>query len=225
MKRRGTTRVKRRFDADDALTLSQHVVDGGHPWLARLLDVAMRPLYPARRLVVPDATGAVLEIGVGTGLNFGLYRDVTSLVGIDPDPFMLERARPRAAELPFPTTLHQTGAEQLPFADAHFDTAVITFTLCTIPDPARALAEVWRVLRPGARLLFVEHTRSIQPVLASTQDVLTPLWKQIGGGCRLNRRAVELVGAAGFTVRHTEPVWRERWTLMPVYRGVAEKPA
>jgi SAM-dependent methyltransferase len=200
VKRRGTTRVKRRFDADDALTLSQHAVDAGHPWLARFL-------------------------GVGTGLNFGLYRDVTSLVGIDPDPFMLERARPRAAELPFPTTLHQTGAESLPFAGARFDTAVITFTLCTIPDPAGALAEVWRVLRPGARLLFVEHTRSIQPVLASAQDVLTPLWKQIGGGCHLNRRAVELVGAAGFAIRHTEPVWRERWTLLPVYRGVAEKPA
>jgi len=185
----------------------------------------MRPLYPARRLVVPEAHGKVLEVGVGTGLNFGLYRDVESLDGIDPDPFMLERARPRAAELPFPTTLHQVGAERMPFADAQFDTAVITFTLCTIPDPAAALAEVRRVVKPGGTIQFVEHTRSIQPVLGGVQDALTPLWKKIGGGCHLNRRAVELVRAAGFTVRQTEPVWGERWTLVPVYRGVAERPA
>jgi ubiquinone/menaquinone biosynthesis C-methylase UbiE len=195
----------------------------GHPWLARTLDVVMRPMYPARRFVVPEATGTVLEVGVGTGLNFGLYRDVTALEGVDPDPFMLARARERVADLPFPVRLHQTGAERMPFADGHFDTAVVTFTLCTIPDPAAALAEVHRVLRAGGRLLFVEHTRSIQPLVAGVQDALTPLWKKIGGGCHLNRRAVELVRAAGFQVRGTEPVWRERWTLFPVYRAVAWK--
>ena len=200
-------------------------VTEGHPWLARALDFTMRPLYPARRLVVPEATGSVLEVGVGTGLNFGLYRDVTSLAGIDPDPYMLERARPRAAELPFPVELHQTGAERMPFADAHFDTAVVTFTLCTIPDPDAALAEVRRVLKPGGRLLFVEHTRSIQPLASVVQDALTPLWKLIGGGCHLNRPAIDLVGRAGFRVTHSEPVWGERWTLLPVYRGVAERAA
>jgi ubiquinone/menaquinone biosynthesis C-methylase UbiE len=200
------------------------VVADGHPWLARTLDFVMRPMYPARRLVVPEASGKVLEVGVGTGLNFGLYGDVESLTGVDPDPHMLERARPRAATLPFPTELLETGAEAMPFADAHFDTAVVTFTLCTIPAPEAALAEVRRVLRPGGTLLFVEHTRSIQPLFAAFQDGLTPLWKLIGGGCHLNRRAVELVRAAGFRVRHTEPVWQERWTLFPVYRGVAERP-
>jgi ubiquinone/menaquinone biosynthesis C-methylase UbiE len=197
-------------------------VADGHPWLARTIDFTMRPLYPARRLVVPDATGAVLEVGVGTGLNFGLYRDVASLAGVDPDPFMLERARERAASLPFPTELHQAGAERMPFADASFDTAVVTFTLCTIPDPDAALAEVRRVLKPSGRLLFVEHTRSIQPVTKLVQDALTPLWKKLGGGCHLNRAAVELVERAGFRVRESAPVWGERWTLLPVYRGVAE---
>ena len=196
----------------------------GHPWLARTLDVVMRPMYPARRFVVPEATGTVLEVGVGTGLNFGLYRDVTALEGVDPDPFMLARARERVADLPFPVRLHETGAERMPFTDGHFDTAVVTFTLCTIPDPAAALAEVYRVLRAGGRLLFIEHTRSIQPVVAGVQDALTPLWKKIGGGCHLNRRAIELVRAAGFQVRGTEAVWRERWTLFPVYRAVAWKP-
>jgi ubiquinone/menaquinone biosynthesis C-methylase UbiE len=198
-------------------------VGDGHPWLARTLDFVMRPMYPARRLVVPDATGAVLEVGVGTGLNFGLYRDVASLAGVDPDPYMLERARPRAAALPFPTEMHQAGAERMPFADARFDTAVITFTLCTIPDPAAALAEVRRVLKPGGRLLFVEHTRSIQRATGLVQDALTPLWKTIGGGCHLNRPAAELIRAAGFHLPRTESVFRETWTLFPVYRGVAER--
>ena len=197
-------------------------METGHPWLARTMDVVMRPMYPARRLVVPEARGRVLEVGVGTGLNLDLYRDVASLDAVDPDPFMLERAAPRISALPFPARLHRTGAETLPFSDASFDTAVITFALCTIPDPATALAEVRRVLASGGRLLFVEHTRSVQPLVAGVQTALTPLWKKIGGGCHLNRPAVELVARAGFRVRHTEPVWRERWTLFPVYRGVAE---
>ena len=196
-------------------------VADGHPWLASMLDWTMRPLYPARRLVVPEARGRVLEVGVGTGLNFGLYRDVESLAGVDPDPHMLARARPRAAALPFPAELHQTGAEDLPFADAHFDTAVVTFTLCTIPDPPAALAEVRRVLKPAGRLLFVEHTRSIQPIVSRVQRALTPLWKRIGGGCHLDRAATDLLGDAGFEVRETTAVWGERWTLLPVYRGVA----
>ncbi len=178
--------------------------------------IQRRPLEPARELVVPQARGAVLEVGVGTGLNFALYRDVATLVGIDPDPHMLARARPRAARLSFPVELHQVGAERLPFDAGRFDTAVVTFTLCTIPQPEAALAEIRRVLRPGGRLLFVEHTRSVQPALAAVQDALTPLWKRIGGGCHLNRPAVDLVRRAGFDVAEVGPVWRERWTLMPV---------
>lgn len=197
----------------------------GHPWLAATIDVMMRPLYPARRLVVPEARGDVLELGVGTGLNFGLYGQVGSLAGIDPDPFMLERAHRRAAELALPIELHQAGAEALPFDRGRFDTVVMTFTLCTIPDVAASLAETRRVLKPGGRMLFVEHTRSIQPSLGRVQDALTPLWKRIGGGCHLNRPAPDLIARAGFQVVERHPVWRERWTLMPVYRGVAQNPA
>lgn len=201
-------------------------METGHPWLAKTLDWAMRPLYPARRDVVPHARGRVLEVGVGTGLNFGLYTDaVEELVGVDPDPFMLERARPRAAALPFRTTLHQAGAEKMPLDANSIDTAVITFTICTIPDPASALVEVRRVLKPGGRLLFVEHTQSRQGMMATVQDALTPLWKQLGGGCHLNRPAVELIRAAGFEVPESTAVWRENWTLFPVYRGTAVKAA
>jgi SAM-dependent methyltransferase len=197
----------------------------GHPWLAATIDVLMRPLYPARRLVVPEARGDVLELGVGTGLNFGLYGQVESLAGIDPDPFMLKRARKRAGELALPIELHQAGAEALPFDRGRFDTVVMTFTLCTIPDVTASLAEARRVLKPGGRMLFVEHTRSIQPSLGRVQDALTPFWKRIGGGCHLNRPAPDLIARAGFQVVECAPVWRERWTLMPVYRGVALNPA
>lgn len=198
----------------------------GHPWLAASIDYMMRPLYPARRLVVPEARGDVLEIGVGTGLNFGLYgkgaaSDVASLTGIEPDPFMLERAQKRAAEMSLPIDLHQVGAEAMPFDRGRFDTVVVTFTLCTIPDVPASLAEIKRVLKPGGRVLFVEHTRSVQPGLGRVQDALTPLWKRIGGGCHLNRPAAELIERAGLSVTEHAPVWRERWTLLPVYRGVA----
>jgi ubiquinone/menaquinone biosynthesis C-methylase UbiE len=200
-------------------------VPDGHPWLARVLDRTMRPLYPARRLVVPEARGRVLEVGVGTGLNFGLYGAIDELKGVDPDPYMLERARPRAAALPFPVEIVQTGAERMPFTDDWFDTAVITFTLCTIPDPVAALAEVRRVLKPDGRVLFVEHTLSVQPVASRLQRWLTPLWKRIGGGCHLDRPAVELIRAAGFEVSGVETVWGDRWTLTPVYRGLATRTA
>jgi len=193
----------------------------GHPWLAASLDWMMRPLYPARREVVPQAKGRVLEIGVGTGLNLGLYRGIDALVTIEPDPFMAERARPRLAELPFPAELREIGAEALPFDDAEFDTVVCTFTLCTIPDTDTSLAGMHRVLKPGGRLLFAEHTRSEQPIMQRLQDGLTPLWKRIGGGCHLNRPAPAMIEEAGFEVESVTPFLRVRWTALPVYYGTA----
>jgi ubiquinone/menaquinone biosynthesis C-methylase UbiE len=199
---------------------------GGHPWLAAALDLLMRPLYPARRLVVPQARGEVLELGVGTALNFELYDParVTRLVGVEPDSHMLGRARPRAAALPFPVELHETGAERLPFADDRFDSVVVTWALCTIADPRAALAEARRVLKPGGRLLFVEHVRSVQPSLALAQEALSPLWGRLMGGCRLDRPALDLVRESGLVLGDVEPVGRERWTLVPIYRGEATKP-
>jgi ubiquinone/menaquinone biosynthesis C-methylase UbiE len=199
----------------------------GHPWAAATLDLAMRPLWPARRLVVPDARGDVLEIGVGTGLNLALYDPaaVRRIVGVEPDPHMLRRARAKAAALGTPVELHEACAERLPFRAEQFDTAVVTWSLCTIPDAARALAEVRRVLKPRGRLLFIEHARSIQPALARVQEWMTPLWMRLTGGCHLDRPAVDLVRDSGLSVTAVASVGRERWTLLPIYRGTAVKVA
>lgn len=184
----------------------------------------MRPLRRVRAKVIAQASGRVLEIGVGTGMNFSRYIGIASLDGIEPDPHMLARARKRAEALPFPVRLEQIGAETLPYEDDCFDTVVATWVLCTIPDPQSALAEMHRVLKPGGRLLFAEHVRSRFPRAARLQDFLAPAWKKLGGGCYLNRRSIEMIAAAGFAELSFKPCGRESWRLVPHYRGSAIKP-
>jgi SAM-dependent methyltransferase len=136
---------------------------------------------------------------------------------------MLRRARARAAALGRPIRVLASGGETLPFADASFDTALVTWVLCTIPEPAAALAEVRRVLRPGGKVVFVEHTRSVQPAVGRIQSALNPVWGRVSGGCRLDRPAVELLRAGGFHVDALAAFGRERWTLVPTYHGVARR--
>lgn len=186
----------------------------------------MAPLAPSRALVVPEAQGRVLEVGCGTGLNFEHYgAGVTELVGIDPDPYMLARARPRAATLPFVADLIEAGAEALPCDAASFDTVLVTFAFCTIPDVPASLRELRRVVKPTGRLLFLEHTRSPHGVLQTVQNALTPLWKRMCGGCHLNRNPVGMLRDAGFVVDRVDVVGSDRWTPLPVYRGVARAAA
>jgi len=172
----------------------------------------------------------VLEIGVGPGVGIQLLADKVSagkVAGIDPSTEMVEQATARNAQAVVRglADLRRGAVEHLPFDNGTFDKAPAINSMQVWQDPVAGLAEIRRVLKPGGKLLFVEHTRSVQPPLGALQDALTPLWKQIGGGCHLNRAAVELVRAAGFTLSETASVWRERWTLMPVYRGVAVRSA
>lgn len=191
----------------------------GHPILAAVLDVAMLPLAKLRPGVVEQARGQVLELGIGTGMNLPLYRDITSLHAVEPDPHMLKRARARALGLRFPVEITAAGAEALPFPDASFDCVVATFVFCTIPDPAAAAAEAIRVLRPGGQLLFAEHVRSsVTPILAG-QRAVEPVWKRLAGGCHLTRDPVALfraAGAADLQVRPRGPAW----SFLPVVTGV-----
>jgi ubiquinone/menaquinone biosynthesis C-methylase UbiE len=157
-----------------------------------------------RRELLSSARGRVLEIGVGTGLSFPHYPAVDELVGVEPSPAMLERARKRAVTLGRQVKLVPASAEALPLEDASFDTVVAIAVLCTVDHPGRALAEIRRVLRPGGRFLFSEHVRSPDPARARWQDLLERPWGFVAGGCHPNRRTLAAIEAAGFEVDELE---------------------
>lgn len=143
--------------------------------------------------------GTVLELGVGTGRNLPLYPPgAESITGIDPDEIMLRRARERAAQARLPVELRQADAEALPFADESFDAVAATLVFCTIPNPARALAEALRVLKEGGELRLLEHVRMQRPHIARLQEKATPAWKRLADGCHLDRDTLSLVNASGF---------------------------
>ena len=172
------------------------------PALIRL-SMRNRELTARRKEIVPKARGRVLEIGIGPGLNLPFYgADVSELDAVDPSPELLRTARDTATAVSFPVRLHEGSAEQLPFAAGTFDTAVMTWTLCSIPDPAKALREIRRVLKASGRLLFVEHGLSPDPAVAKWQRRLEPAWLRLSGGCHLSRKIDDLVRAAGFRIDH-----------------------
>lgn len=160
---------------------------------------AQPPLTELRARYIPRARGAVLEVGIGSGLNLPHYSNaVTSITGVDPSAELSALAQQRAAPLTQPVKVLPVSGEALPLADAEFDTVVCTWTLCSIPNPYRAVAELRRVLKPGGELLFIEHGRSDEPHIARWQSRVEPLWKVIGGGCHLTRRVDDLLQTAGF---------------------------
>ncbi len=153
-----------------------------------------------RAKIVPLASGDVLELGCGGAANLAYYDwyRVKSLLGIDPSPALLDRARVELAEAGRNGYFIDGVAEALPFASGSFDTVVTTFTLCSVQDPVAALTEARRVLRPGGRLLFVEHGLAPDPSPARWQGRIEPYWKHIAGGCHLTRPVTHAISAAGF---------------------------
>lgn len=173
--------------------------------LPHLIDFAcgMGQVMKTRAQVVPKASGRVLEIGIGTGLNLGFYdaEKVSTIVGVDPAAQMQGLARQRAAAIGIPVEMIALELGQIQAADASFDSIVCTFTLCTIPDPLAALQEMRRVLKPGGQFLFAEHGRAPDLKVRVWQDRLTPLWRPLAGGCHLNRDIPALLKAGGFRLR------------------------
>ena len=181
---------------------------GGHPIFAALYDLICaskerRWMGGRRRRLLAGARGAVLEIGGGTGANLAYYRDVDRVTIAEPDPFMRNRIGPKLEDAPVPVEVSAAGAEELPFPDGSFDTVVSTLVLCTVPDQESALDEVRRVLRPGGRLLFIEHVRAAGSA-ARWQDRLEPLWRRLLGGCHPNRDTVAAIEEAGFEIETFE---------------------
>lgn len=162
-------------------------------------------LRERRRQTLAAASGRTLDIGAGTGANLGLFPEsVGELVLAEPDPHMTKRLRRRMAETGSSAELVEAPAERLPFEDASFDTAAFTLVLCTVPDPAAALAEAARVLKPGGKLLFVEHVRAPDAGLARWQDRLEAPWRLFADGCHCNRDTVASIESSPLTLDAVE---------------------
>ncbi len=165
-----------------------------YPRMARGFEAG--PVGATRRALLAAARGVVVDLGSGVGLNLPyLGPEVTAVHAVEPDPHMVRRLAPN---LPPGAVVHQVGAEALPLDDASVDTVVATLTLCTVQDPAAAVREIRRVLRPGGQVLVLEHVRSLDPALAAWQHRLRVPWRWFGGGCDPTRDTAHTFASAGF---------------------------
>jgi|SRR6266571_697386 len=201
-----------------------------HRIYAALYDLQLRPLERGwlgqrRAAVLGDLAGQVLEVGAGTGTNLACYQHASKVVACEPDPAMRARLAGKLASARVPVELCDAPAEALPFADQSFDVVVCMLVLCTVPDLATALAELSRVLRPGGRLVFLEHVRA-QGRLARWQDRLTPLWVCFAAGCHPNRDTQAAITAAGFAVGPLEVFEPKPNSALtrPFIQGAATRP-
>lgn len=174
-----------------------------------------------RRALLAQANGRVLDLGAGPGdVLRHLPAAVTAVVAIEPDRTMLKQAGRRLGEAPAPVVLVRGIGERLPFGDGAFDTVVAALVLCTVDDPQAAVAEIHRVLRPGGRLLLMEHVRASDETLAVWQDRLQPVWSWCNGGCRPNRTTLDTIRGAGFRFQALE---RYGFPVLPHVQGQAVK--
>jgi len=171
--------------------------------------MSAKPISYQRKKVVPRAQGRVLEIGFGAGHNLPFYDSskVTHLWALEPSKEMRERAAQRVSQSSIPLEFLDLPSEQIPLDNEEADTILITYTLCTIPDVAKALSEMRRVLKPEGKMIFCEHGEAPDQSVKRWQERLTPAWKFIGGGCHLGRPIPQLIHDAGFRVTGMETMY------------------
>lgn len=196
--------------------------------LPRLIDLCLRNKEATRyrAKIVPEARGTILEVGIGSGLNLPFYgASIEKLYGLDPSEELLRMAGKKARKVSFPVEFLKQSGTEIPLDEGSVDAVVITWTLCTIPDPIKALQEMRRVLKRGGVLLFAEHGLAPEPAVQRWQRRLNPLWNRIGGGCNLDRRTDALISTAGFTITELATEYAEGpRPLSYIYCGRA-KPA
>ncbi len=188
----------------------------------------LKPARLQRRKIVPLASGDVLEIGFGSGLNLPHYDPtaVRKLWALEPSAEMWSLAQDAIRASAMPVELVDADAEEIPFADASVDTVLVTYALCTIPDAPAAISEMRRVLKPGGRLLFCEHGEAPDENVRRWQRRLNPLWHRIAGGCNLNRPISSLIEAGGFRMKTLETMYLPGWKPAAFnYWGAAAPPS
>ena len=168
-----------------------------------------KPILKQREKVVPLVSGAVLEIGMGAGHNLPYYdtQRVSSVVGIDPCRTSWGLAQPRAQGLGVPLDFVEGSAEDMPLEDAQFDSVLMTFSLCSIPNAQAALAEIHRVLKPGGQLVFCEHGQAPDDTVVKWQNRVNPLWRRLLGGCNLNRPILDWIKGSGFMLQSVDQMY------------------
>lgn len=207
--------------------------DVRHPFFARFYErlsrLMERDVGERRDELLTGLSGRVLEIGAGNGMNFAHYPPtVDEVVALEPEPYLREKAEAAAVTAPVRVTVEHAAAYPLPLADDSADAAIASLVLCTVPDPGRALAELRRVLKPGAELRFMEHVRSDAPRKARLQKRCdsSGIWPWFAGGCHCSRDTVATIEAAGFEVESVRsfdlgPSWG---ITNPHVLGVARAP-
>ncbi|HEY8700508.1 MAG TPA: class I SAM-dependent methyltransferase [Arthrobacter sp.] len=192
-----------------------------HPRFARAYaravgDMNRRGGTEHRRSLLAGLRGAVIEIGAGDGSAFALYPGtVTRVLALEPDDYLRKLAVESAASAPVPVTVVAAAAEKIPAEDASADAVVASLVLCSVADQARVLAEIRRVLRPGGTLAFYEHVRSANWLLGKAEDLLTPAWSRMAGGCHPNRDTLNAIASAGFAVRDNQRIGVAAQPWMP----------
>lgn len=225
-------RASNHYGADNAQSVIQKLNRLAMGFYARyvlphLINLAMRnkDMTRLRADSVPQAKGRVLEIGIGSGLNLRFYApQVEHVYGVDPSAELQKMAAKRTTSADVPVTFIQQSAEDpLPLDKSSIDTVVMTWTLCSIPNPEAAMQQIKRVLKPDGRLIFVEHGRSAEAKAIAWQDRLTPIWKRIGGGCHLNRKVDALIKEAGFHIAELKTFYLPGPRPMTyTYQGIAK---
>lgn len=194
-------------------------------WCYARFDAAQRRQTAAlRAALLEGVAGEVLEVGCGTGANFAHYPPAAHVIAIDRNEHMLVRARREAAQAPATIAVQRADAGALAWPDAAFDVYVSALVLCSVPNLDAAVAEAWRVLRPGGEALLLEHVRAVSPRRARLQRWLSPPWSLVADGCRLDRDPAAALRARGFTVE-TFAAEPQLLGLLPIVALRARKPA